>query len=423
MAIISLFIINWLAVEVLNFRGADSLTHTVVKLSIQYNVIAYEKKGETWEGELNFFVKIHSLDVTRDTFTGEWRRKAIIPSPEIAEERHLHILEGFDLYLYPGSYELEVRLESGEKSSTIRKDFVVPYIPPNKLALSDIALSTDINPEGGHEFSYHGIQVIPNPEHTFGLNRPTLYFYFEIYNLKKGDYTIDYAILDATGSQIRTFAPETSEAIAPDTILALRGAGFDIADLSPGEYQLQVRVIQATDTATMNVPFYIIAEEKPPITEEFTSEEKQYYHLIKYVATPEELATYRALPEDKKEEFLKHFWAAKGKDLLHVLIKRIKYVDANFSVGKRLGRDTDRGKVYIKYGEPDDIERQPSSLTGYPYEKWIYYVKGRKIFIFVDKRGYGDYELVYSNSPDFPSASDWERWIPWDIIEPEMPEH
>jgi len=219
---------------VLNFRGVDSLTHTVVNLSIPYKVIAYEKKGETWEGELNFFVKIYSLDTTRDTFTGEWRRKAIIPSPETAEERHLHILEGFDLYLYPGSYRLEVRLESGEKSSTIRKDFVVPYIPPNKLALSDIALSTEINPEGGHEFSYHGIQVIPNPEHAFGLNRPTLYFYFEIYNLKNGDYTIDYAILDGTGSRVRTFAPETSEAIDPNIIQA---AGFDIADLSPGEYQ------------------------------------------------------------------------------------------------------------------------------------------------------------------------------------------
>jgi len=77
----------------------------------------------------------------------------------------------------------------------------------------------------------------------------------------------------------------------------------------------------------MSAPFYIITEEKPPATEEFTSEEKQYYHLIKYVATPEELATYKALPEDKKEEFLKRFWAAKGKNLLHVLIERIKYAE------------------------------------------------------------------------------------------------
>ena len=56
------------------------------------------------------------------------------------------------------------------------------------------------------------------------------------------------------------------------------------------------------------------------------------------------------------------------------------------------GWKTDRGYVYVTYGEPDFIQRKPFSFDYEPYEIWIYERIGRR-FIFVDRTGFGDYEL------------------------------
>lgn len=57
------------------------------------------------------------------------------------------------------------------------------------------------------------------------------------------------------------------------------------------------------------------------------------------------------------------------------------------------GWKTDRGFVLVRFGEPDFVERRPHSFNYEPYEVWIYERIGRQ-FIFIDKTGFGDYELM-----------------------------
>ena len=57
------------------------------------------------------------------------------------------------------------------------------------------------------------------------------------------------------------------------------------------------------------------------------------------------------------------------------------------------GTLADMGKVYVKYGPPDWVERHPFELDVRPYEVW-YYDRYGLSFIFVDRNGTGDYELV-----------------------------
>ncbi len=53
----------------------------------------------------------------------------------------------------------------------------------------------------------------------------------------------------------------------------------------------------------------------------------------------------------------------------------------------------DMGKVYVKYGPPDWVERHPFELDMRPYEIWYYDQYGLR-FIFIDRNGTGEYELV-----------------------------
>ena len=57
------------------------------------------------------------------------------------------------------------------------------------------------------------------------------------------------------------------------------------------------------------------------------------------------------------------------------------------------GWRTDMGRIYIQYGEPDDIESQPVGRMLNAWETWYYYNHHTK-FIFVDREGFGEFVLV-----------------------------
>ena len=102
--------------------------------------------------------------------------------------------------------------------------------------------------------------------------------------------------------------------------------------------------------------------------------------------------------DDRAEEWLK-FWSARDPDptternaALEEHLRRVRYVMKAFS---RLGPGwrSDRGRVYIRYGTPDRIERASDTRNQGEYEIWRYFGIGR-VFVFYDMFGLGDYRLV-----------------------------
>jgi hypothetical protein len=81
---------------------------------------------------------------------------------------------------------------------------------------------------------------------------------------------------------------------------------------------------------------------------------------------------------------------------------RVNYANVHFR-GMREGWRTDMGMVYIIFGPPSDINRNPfNRSTGTLFagrtikasETWSYYNINRQ-FIFIDETGYAEYHLVY----------------------------
>ena len=72
---------------------------------------------------------------------------------------------------------------------------------------------------------------------------------------------------------------------------------------------------------------------------------------------------------------------------------------ANQKFGNAMGEGwkTDRGRVLIIYGLPDEIERFPNTIDTKPYVIWRYHnLEGGAEFIFFDRNGFGRYELIHS---------------------------
>ena len=121
--------------------------------------------------------------------------------------------------------------------------------------------------------------------------------------------------------------------------------------------------------------------------------------------------------DDEREKFIEDFWRVRDPDpdteeneFKQQFYERVAYANEHFSSGKP-GRLTDRGRIYIKFGKPDEIESHPTggrydrpwsegggSTSTYPFEKWFYrYIPNIRSGIeleFVDPTGSGEYRLA-----------------------------
>ena len=123
---------------------------------------------------------------------------------------------------------------------------------------------------------------------------------------------------------------------------------------------------------------------------------------IVYIITPEEARAFKMLKTDEQREtFIEQFWlrrdsdpSTKDNEYRRQHYARIAHANENFSFNDVAGWKTDRGRIYIIYGKPDEVEQFPSG------ERWLY--KNRQPpgssssslqVEFVDLKGNGEYRL------------------------------
>ena len=93
-------------------------------------------------------------------------------------------------------------------------------------------------------------------------------------------------------------------------------------------------------------------------------------------------------------------------------LKLVEEANQRFGHGNDEGWETDQGRVLITYGHPDDIERNPNTEYSKPYTIWKYYrLEGGSDFIFYDRMGFGDYELIHSTYYKELQNPGWQNLI------------
>jgi GWxTD domain-containing protein len=80
---------------------------------------------------------------------------------------------------------------------------------------------------------------------------------------------------------------------------------------------------------------------------------------------------------------------------------RVRYANTQFSQLRRMGVDTDRGRVAIVYGRPNYVQLgspENSGQVGYHLWQYVNRVKGYPMALFLFESGYGtEYRQIYSN--------------------------
>src|SRR5882762_3202832 len=147
---------------------------------------------------------------------------------------------------------------------------------------------------------------------------------------------------------------------------------------------------------------------------------------VAYIITDEERRAFKKLATDEeRERFIEEFWRRRDPDpdtdeneFKEEYYERIAYANEHFASGIP-GWKTDRGRIWIMYGKPDERETHPmggaydrpateggGSTTTYPFENWFYrYIAGVGSGIeieFVDPTGSGEYRIA--RNPDEKDA-------------------
>jgi GWxTD domain-containing protein len=149
-------------------------------------------------------------------------------------------------------------------------------------------------------------------------------------------------------------------------------------------------------------------------------EVNELYAVGKYIAKKNELKQWASLHDaEAKKKFLYNFWKTRDEEstlptgeFKRKYLERVKYSNDNFNLVKRKGWLTDRGRVYITYGEPSEIERFPNQNDTKPYEIWHYNeLEGGVVFVFADFSGFNDYQLIHSTLRGELRDDNWQSRI------------
>ena len=143
--------------------------------------------------------------------------------------------------------------------------------------------------------------------------------------------------------------------------------------------------------------------------------EKRDYYLLTLFGTHSEVKHY-LLKQTKKERenFLKSFWMMYDPDLstsrnsFYVkVLKRYSYAKLKYKHMLTSGEYTDMGRIYIKYGPPDEMNVNPIGYDRQDYETIVVWKYNEpKVFtvVFKDSKGDGEYRLL-TNESDFPPVT------------------
>lgn len=316
--------------------------------------------------------------------------------------------------------------------------------PQMNRDLSDLEFIWDeVAPTGAGVFRRDTLGFLPNPERLYGLYAPELRCFFTARSRTEGAWNWVARVIDPQGRMLLE-----QSATAPAASLLRGTARIDVSTLPAGGYDLEIKAWQEGDEgALVRRARFSIAWH----TETWTSDPTVQMDLVHLLVDAQSEEDFTRLEPGERESFFDSYWRVRDptpgtaeNEALAEFLKRMEFANRSFTrTGKLKGMFTDMGRVYIRYGPPDEILRQvlpagdqtleqaldeiarTETRPAYdvrlqgpggdirPYEVWIYegviptpletdprhadVVRHKRLtFLFVDEFGYGEYRQRYS---------------------------
>lgn len=417
---------------------------TSVYIEFYYELNPKDMKYTTTSNGQLFEALVHlemkNLSTNEFAINKDWKIQSIVNIEEM--DSVIKIVSDVMGFVVPsGKYALVVFVKDTKDASinkTISETVVIEPFKSAKFSLSDIEIARNIKKDDVDKnslFYKNSMEIFPNPSMVYTNQSPVLFFYAELYNLKSADSNTDFSLVrNLFNSSGLSVQKNTKTVKQSDQALVEYGV-VNLSKLPTDSYSLELGLIDpATNLAyTSSKRFYlynphvidtnrysnikanVLGSEYGILTLE---ECNKMFSYAKYIASQKEIDQFTKLDSvNAKREFLFNFWkvrddnpATAKNEVKEEYMKRVEMVNKNYTRINKEGYLTDRGRVVLLFGEPDQKDYFPSDSEVKPYEVWFYnQIEGGVTFIFGDISGFGNYELLHSTKRGELQDSNWMR--------------
>ncbi|MBS1902349.1 MAG: GWxTD domain-containing protein [Bacteroidetes bacterium] len=407
--------------DVVSFRlgAATDSVRTDIYIAVPYSFLFFQNAVDKYVADYRVSIEIRDSTTDSIVFTHSNDNSVVVPTVVMeklreldqsradASQQRVHLASGH-------TYVIHLAVNDLSKRDHAAADITLhtPSFSAAGLAMSSVLLFR----------SHSGARMVPNiGEDATDLTPVDGGAFFEIYNAPQSTpLWVVHVLTDVNGAEVSRHV----EVLVPDG--TPRQSVFTKViddDLWSGSYRLRTYIVaNVGDTADEPNRLEEVALVKNrrrlringghgiPLVSNDLDEAIDQLTIISYGGSYDSLVN--AHTSQEKRRAIREFWdkmnVYRGQVTtrpMEVFYRRVRYAISHYTQGMQ-GWRSDRGRMYIIYGEPTSIDRNTYSAGQKPYELWTYYDLNLR-FYFVDQFLMNDYRL---NGP-FPAAGTfyWER--------------
>ena len=354
-------------------------------IALPLNRFVFKKQRDHFAGEIIFTLVISDAENNSQIHRESWRKKISEPYYENTRDPDNYFKTERNIALLPGTYKLflNVQDEDSRKNWKINKKLTldrVNYISPSLLFIKE------------NEGQMKQVDFLIQKMDTIWL-RTQINF--------PNDDTLSGSVIEKSNQidlnkDIEFFVIH-KEAIIDSGKVKITHAGIQnlyylpipIIQHNKGSYKIELRYFDDKQTTS----FYYGFKTKNYWTDELD----EVVGVMRYILPYSEYKQLKGKDESETWEAINIYWKEKDpvpetdkNELLNELNERVRFSNKNFSILMH-GWRSDRGRIYIIYGEPQIVDETYRDNRGYNYQKWVY--ANGKEFLFIDRTMSGDYTL------------------------------
>jgi len=399
-------------------------------LSILGKSVQFVKSSE---GKFQGTIQVTMLFKQHDSIK-EFRKYAL-HTAEIADTSNINFVV-FDqqrIALPSGKYKIELLLSDMNRDLPAfkAKDSLALDFAPKKIGISDIELVESAQAASeSSKIAKSGYDFIPYQDNFFPEGMKKISFYAEIYNTESifpsgSPFLVTTSIQSVeTGKTIGDFQRIKRETAGQVNVVY---NDFDISELPSGNFNL---VISVRDKENKEVAMQRLFFQRSNPSVQYNTQALQnviignsfvsmitsvdtlheYIRMCGPIAGANEKLFINSLPKHPDlltmQQFFLEFWTQRNKTApMNEWIKyynTVQVVNKEFGSIYKKGYETDRGRVYLEYGAPNQRIQETVNPDTFPYEIWQYYsVKDQsnvKFVFYTRDRALNDYLLAHSTA-------------------------
>ncbi|HED09143.1 MAG TPA: GWxTD domain-containing protein [Caldithrix abyssi] len=372
------------------FGATLDKSHVMIFSEILYDDLTFLKADSSgYEAQFEWVIAVYS-DKKDVIFSRTINKKYNVKkfAETNSREKKIYIKNSVDLK--PGTYEFLIRIIdlNSNKSAQKRIEVEIPDISKKELALSDILFVQNVKLDSlGNIITFD-----PVTRDNFTDREGYFHLYFTLYSKVIGQ-PVQIQYLFSNNRHNVSFDSTAIKVLDKNYTAFLLRVEKKVFTENRYILKLTAKVGDIEETREKEVTFFW--KSVPASLEDIDQALRQ----MMYIISTDTLNKYLDADLATKKKFFSEFWKkrdpnpeTKKNELMDEYYKRINYANQHFGGFGEKGWLSDRGRIFIKFGPPDDIERHPFELNSNPYEIWRYY-NIRKIFLFEDYTGFGDYRL------------------------------